>query len=238
MNLRLTTRLAVFAVAFEAALLAQNTFSTVNGSIVDQSGAALPGVAVTAFNTARDSRQEVVTNTFGRFELIGLAQGSYTLEAHLPGFETWEERLTLNGQDVNRDITLQIGSLEETITVTRDRNNPPSLPSERYAPRPATCGPASGRGGAAPVRIGGQIRTPRKLYHVPPVYPEGSPAGIVRIVAVIGPDGLVKDTTVTNDAPDALSRAATDAVQQWEFDPTLLNCEAVDVRMSVTVEFR
>jgi hypothetical protein len=238
MNTRLSTRAAVFAVAFQAALLAQNTFSTVSGSIVDQSGAALPGVAVTAFNTARDSRQEVVTNAYGRFELVGLAQGSYTLEADPPGFETFQQKLTLNGQDVNRDITLQIGSLEETITVTNDRNNPPALPSERYAPRPATCGPANGRGGAAPVRIGGQIRQPRKLYHVPPIYPEGAPPGVVRIDAVIGPDGLVKETRVTNDAPDTLARAALDAVQQWEFDPTLLNCEAVDVRMSVTVDFR
>jgi hypothetical protein len=236
MTSHLTTRSAVFVVVFQATLLGQN-FATVSGAIVDQSGAALPGVAVTAFNTARDSRQEVVTNAFGRFELIGLVPGSYTLEADLPGFETFQQKLTLNGQDVTRDITLEIGSLEETITVTRDRNNPPVLPSERYAPRPAICGP-NDRGGSAPMRIGGQIRTPRKLYHVPPIYPEGSPAGIVRIDAVIGPDGLVQDTRVTNDAPDALARAAIDAVQQWEFDPTLLNCEAVDVRMSVTVDFR
>ena len=237
MSSGLTARAAVFAVIFEATLLGQN-FSTVSGSIVDQSGAALPGVAVTAFNTARDSRQEVVTNAIGRFELIGLVPGTYTLEADLPGFETFEQRLTLNGQDVSRDITLQIGSLEETITVTRDRNNPPALPTERYAPRPATCGPATSGSNAAPVRIGGQIRTPRKVYHVPPIYPEGSPAGIVRIEAVIGPDGMVKETTVTNDAPATLARAAIDAVQQWEFDPTLLNCEAVDVRMSVTVDFQ
>jgi len=90
----------------------------------------------------------------------------------------------------------------------------------------------------AAVRIGGQIRQPRKLYHVPPIYPEGSPAGTVRLEAVIGPDGRVKETRVINDAPDALARAAIDAVQQWEFDPTLLNCEAVDVRMSVTVDFQ
>jgi TonB family protein len=237
MNSRLTARAAVFAVVFEAILLGQN-FSTVSGVIVDQSGAALPGVAVAAFNTARDSRQEVVTNAFGRFELIGLVPGSYTLEADLPGFETFEQKLTLNGQDVSRDITLQIGSLEETITVTRDRNNPPALPSERYAPRPATCGSANGGSNAAAVRIGGQIRQPRKLYHVPPIYPEGSPAGTVRLEAVIGPDGRVKETRVINDAPDALARAAIDAVQQWEFDPTLLNCEAVDVRMSVTVDFQ
>ena len=237
MTSHLTTRSAVFVVVFQAALLGQN-FSTVSGSIVDQSGAALPGVAVMAFNMARDSRQEVVTNAFGRFELIGLVPGSYTLEADLPGFETFSQKLTLNGQDVSRDITLQIGSLEETITVTRDRNNPPALPSERDAPRPAFCGPVDGRGGSAPVRLGGQIRTPRKLYHVAPIYPEGSTAGIVRIDAILGPDGRVKETRVTNDAPDALAGAALDAVQQWEFDPTLLNCEAVDVRMAVTVDFQ
>jgi outer membrane biosynthesis protein TonB len=56
-------------------------------------------------------------------------------------------------------------------------------------------------------------------------------------MAVIGTDGLVKETLVTNDAPAVLARAAVAAVQQWEFDPTLLNCEAVDVRMSVTVDF-
>jgi outer membrane biosynthesis protein TonB len=60
----------------------------------------------------------------------------------------------------------------------------------------------------------------------------------VKIDAVIGTDGLVSSTTVTNDALDALARAAVDAVRQWEFDPTLLNCQAVDVRLSVTVDFR
>jgi hypothetical protein len=231
------TRAAVFALVCQPALLAQNAFSTISGSIVDQSGGVLPGVVVTAYNVARDSRQEVTTNAAGRFELVGLTQGSYTLEADLPGFEVFQEKVTLSGQDVSRDITLEIGSLEEMITVTRDRNNPPALPSERYAARPAFCGPSTRRDGDADLRIGGQIRTPRKLHHVPPVYPEGAPAGVVHIAAVIGPDGLVKETTVTKGT-DALARAAVDAVQQWEFDPTLLNCEAVDVRMSVTVEFQ
>lgn len=237
MTLRLSGRTAVLAVAFQAVLLAQNVFSTVSGSIVDQSGAALPGVVVTAFNTARGSRQEVVTDAYGHFQLVGLAQGAYTLEADLPGFETFQQKVTLNGQDVSRDITLEIGSLEETVTVTNDPNSPPALPSERSASRPANCGPSTGRGGAADIRIGGQIRQPRKVRHVLPIYPEGSPAGVVKIAAVIGTDGLVKETTVTSGA-GALARAAVDAVQQWEFDPTLLNCQAVDVRMSVTVNFQ
>jgi hypothetical protein len=234
MTKRLTILVAMFAVAIQAALWAQ-AFSTVSGSIVDQSGAALPGVAVTAYNTARTSRQEGVTDRDGRFELIGLAQGSYTLEAELPGFERAEQKLTLNGQDVSHDFTLELGSLEEMITVTDNRNGPPPLPSERFAPRPPNCD-ASTNGGAS-ARIGGQIRQPRKTYHVPPIYPQGASAGTVRIMAVIGTDGLVKETLVTNDAPAVLARAAVAAVQQWEFDPTLLNCEAVDVRMSVTVDF-
>ena len=57
------------------------------------------------------------------------------------------------------------------------------------------------------------------------------------MVAVIGIDGFVQETTVTNDAPPALAQAAADAVRQWEFDPTLLNCVAIPVRMTVTVDF-
>jgi hypothetical protein len=237
MNTRLTTLVTAFAVAFPAALLAQ-AISTVSGSVVDQSGAALPGVAVTAYSATRTSRLEGVTDAYGRFELVGLAQGPYVLEAELPGFERSQAKLTLNGQNVSHDFTLQLGSLEEVITVTDNRNSPPPLPSERFAPWPANCGADTGRSESAGVRIGGQIRQPRKLYHVPPLYPQGAQPGTVKIEAMIGTDGLVKETIVTNDAPDVLARAATDAVQQWEFDPTLLNCEAVDVRMSVTVDFR
>jgi hypothetical protein len=234
MTMRLIMLAVAAAVAFHASVLAQS-FATLTGSIVDQSGSVLPGVAVTVYNTTRNSRQEGVTNASGRFELVGLAPGSYALEADLPGFERSRQTLTIDGQDVTRDITLQIGSLEEMVTVTNNRNSPPPLPSERYTALPPRCSPADARAGS---QIGGQIRTPRKIYHVPPIYPQGAPAGLVKINAVIGTDGLVKETTVTNDAPDALARAAVDAVQQWEFDPTLLNCEAVDVRMSVTVDFR
>jgi hypothetical protein len=236
MNTRLTILATAFAVALQAALLAQ-ALSTISGSVIDQSGAALPGVAVTAYSTTRNARQEGVTDADGRFELAGLAQGSYTLEAELPGFERSQQKLTLDGQNVTRDFTLEIGSLEEMVSVFNDRNSPPPLPSERFAPRPPNCG-SSTDSGADTVRIGGQIRQPRKIYHVPPMYPQGAPAGVVKIDGVIGTDGLVSSTTVTNDAPDALARAAVDAVRQWEFDPTLLNCQAVDVRLSVTVDFR
>lgn len=235
MNSRLITLVILLGASYTSGLSAQR-FSRLSGSVVDQSGAALPAVTVVANDRTRGSRHEVSTDRNGRFELSGLVEGSYVLEADLPGFETFHENLALNGQDLSRDITLQIGSLEETVTVINDPNAAPAAPSERYAPLPANCGPSTGDADGA--RSGGQIRVPRKIRHVAPIYPQGSPAGIVTIDAVIGTDGFVKEAKVTNDAPDALAGSAINAVRQWEFDPTLLNCEAVDVRMSVTVDFR
>jgi outer membrane biosynthesis protein TonB len=55
--------------------------------------------------------------------------------------------------------------------------------------------------------------------------------------AVIGADGYVTETNVLRDPSAALTQSAIDAVKQWVFEPTLLNCVAVPVRMTVTVQF-
>jgi hypothetical protein len=113
----------------------------------------------------------------------------------------------------------------------------PQAPSERYAPLPAELRAVDWRRGWGTqrgVRFGFRARSAMSRQSIR----RASPARIVTIDAVIGTDGFVKEATVTNDAPDALARSAINAVRQWEFDPTLLNCEAVDVRMSVTVDFR
>ena len=245
----LTTRVgalaALVAVALPVALFAQNVFATISGSITDQSGGLLPGVFVVATDLDRRVRHEIKTDSAGRFELVGLPQGPYTLEAGLPGFETSQQKLTLNGEEVLRNITLGIGSLQETIVVRNATQNEPSAAPN--SPRPAynrpTCGPQTGApvpgaSGVRPLRIGGQIRQPVKLKHVSPVYPQGSPAGIVRMDTVIGTDGFVKDLTVTSSSAPALALSAENAVRQWQFDQTLLNCVPVEVRMSVLVEFQ
>jgi hypothetical protein len=48
----------------------------------------------------------------------------------------------------------------------------------------------------------------------------------------------VRDARVVGAVHPDLSRAALDAVRQWEFDWTLLNCVPVEVSMTVTVNFR
>jgi beta-lactamase regulating signal transducer with metallopeptidase domain len=239
---RLATLAALLAAAIPIALFAQNSFATISGTIVDQSGAVLPGVEVLATDRDRPARRQVVTDGAGRFEIVGVPQGSYALEAKLPGFETFTQQLSISGEDVHRNITLSIGTLQETISVNSGPRSAPFPAGGPYKPRPANCGPAGPRAAAPPpragaIRVGGQIRQPAKLYHVSPVYPDGSPAGVVRIDVVIGPDGYVRETQVTNDARPALAQSALEAVRQWVFDPTLLNCVAVPVKMNVTVDY-
>jgi beta-lactamase regulating signal transducer with metallopeptidase domain len=235
---RFGTSAALLAIALPIALLAQNRFSTLSGSVMDPSGGLLPGVTVAAVDTTRGARHEVKTNSAGQFEIIGLAEGPHVLQVSLPGFQTFEQKLALDGQDMNHSIMMRVGTLQETISVTRG-GAPPSFEGQRFSPKPATCGASGGQGGAGttPLRIGGQIRQPTKIRHVSPIYPEGSSPGVVRMATTINANGFVQDTKVINAAPAALAQAAMDAVVQWEFTPTLLNCVAVPVIMTVTVDF-
>jgi serine/threonine-protein kinase len=92
----------------------------------------------------------------------------------------------------------------------------------------------------SPVRIGGSIKAPQKIKHVPAVYPAVAQSarvqGVVVLEAVIGPDGKVGSARVLRSIP-LLDQAALDAVSQWEFTPTLLKGVAVPVIMTVTVSF-
>ena len=92
----------------------------------------------------------------------------------------------------------------------------------------------------APVRVGGDIKEPKKIKNVPPVYPQiaqtAKVQGIVIIEAIIGKDGSVKDAKVLRSVA-LLDQAALDAVRQWKFTPTLLNNQPVEVVMTVTVNF-
>lgn len=107
-------------------------------------------------------------------------------------------------------------------------------------PPPASPPGSAGSSMGAPVRVGGNIKTPTKTRHVPPVYPLEAQAariqGVVIIEATIDTDGHVYDGKVLRSIP-LLDEAAMDAVRQWEFTPTEVNGVRVPVIMTVTVNF-
>ena len=119
------------------------------------------------------------------------------------------------------------------------RNQAMELQKSRTAAAPAGApGPPPPPG--APIRVGGDIKTPTKIQHVNPVYPpeaqDAKVSGMVIIEATINAEGSVEVAKVLRSIP-MLDQAALDAVKQWRFTPTLLNGAPVPVIMTVTVNF-
>ena len=96
--------------------------ATVEGTVVDQSSAALPGVTVTIANIDTGDTRVVVTNERGVYRAPLLSLGRYRITVELQGFKKFEQQgLTLSaGQTAVINVVLSVGNLSETITVTRE----------------------------------------------------------------------------------------------------------------------
>jgi len=90
------------------------------------------------------------------------------------------------------------------------------------------------------VRVGGDIREPRKIRHVAPAYPDFARSarieGVVILECTISPQGRVEGVKVLRGIA-TLDEAAIDAVRQWAYTPTLLGGVPVGVIMTVTLNF-
>jgi hypothetical protein len=108
--------------AIAGAASAQNiTSSSIDGVITDQSGAALPGVTVTASSPALQVAQlATVSDGQGFYRFIDLPRGTYTLRFELQGFDPLvRQGLELNAGFAARiNVSLKVGTLQETVTVS------------------------------------------------------------------------------------------------------------------------
>jgi TonB family protein len=96
--------------------------------------------------------------------------------------------------------------------------------------------PATGSGAA----IGGNIRVPVKLRDSAPRYPDrlNGVEGDAVVTATIGTDGSVQQVDVVSATHQEFADSLVEAVREWRFDVTLLNCVAVETAMKVTGTFR
>jgi periplasmic protein TonB len=108
------------------------------------------------------------------------------------------------------------------------------------APPPPAPAPASAATPAAAPKAGGNIRQAVLIHKKDPDYPkiarDAGAKGTVSLVATIGVDGRVKQVTDVKGHP-MLVKAASDAVMQWIYSPTLLNGTAVEGQVQVQVNF-
>ena len=100
--------------------LAQQGTSELGGKVTDQQGAVLPGAAITVTNEDTGVFREVVTGPDGSYFVSQMIPGPYRITAQLAGFKSLERRgvVLVVGVTQTLDLTLDVGALAETITVT------------------------------------------------------------------------------------------------------------------------
>jgi len=233
--LRLTIVAVGLALTISIATFAQSKFATVSGTVHDQLGGTIPKVTLSLTHTESGAKHEIKSNEAGGFEFIGLPAGNYSLETTAMGFQPIKASMQLAAGQVRRqDVTLQVGTLQETITI---RDGPPSPITSRQR----QFSPSASSGCSTEPNSGG-IKPPTKIHDVRPIYPSSmrgtDTEGKVELDAVIGLDGAIKTVQTADATTRDFADAAEEAVRQWRFTPTLLNCVPIEVSMKVTTAFR
>jgi hypothetical protein len=230
---RWASTLALLAFTLPLAAFAQGGFVSFSGTVVDSQDRLLPDATITVIDARRDVKHETKTDGDGHFGLVGLPAGDYIVEATFPGFQNLRDTFTLNGQSLDRTLRMHVSELQETITVVSEDGSVTSTRQrgDAFAKRSnSTCTPR------LTTSVGGNLRPPRKVKDVAPGYPGVD--GNIQLAATIGTDGAVTDVQVVKADRPELAPSAVDAVRQWEFDSTLLNCVPIEVQMNVGISFR
>ncbi len=110
-------------------LSAQVASAELSGTVLDSTGAALPGAKVTATNVGTNVSHDAVSGATGNYVIPLLQPGDYVVTVEASGFKKLVQRglsLQIN-QQAQLDLTLQVGQVSEEISVTAQA---PMLQSE------------------------------------------------------------------------------------------------------------
>jgi protein TonB len=111
---------------------------------------------------------------------------------------------------------------------------PPATPVRRTQEKVTPNAPAK------TIHVSTGVQAAKLIAQVNPVYPalakQARVAGTVRLTAIIGRDGTIRNLQVMSGHP-LLTPAALEAVKQWRYQPTLLNDEPVEVITQIDVNF-
>ena len=234
---RLLARIAALCLLLPLAALrlpGQNLSGKFTGTIFDQSDAAVPNATIIMTNQKENTIDMTTSNAEGNFVFKALPAGEYEMKVLKPGFAMYRAPQIVLEPERDRAMTvkLEIGSLTENVDVQAEgaTKAPPSTEAASK-PKPTR------------IRIGGNVEAAKVLTKVQPVYPENAKAagvqGTVVLHVIVSKDGRPLLLQVLNSQIDPeLARAAVEAVNQWRYQPTLLNGEPVEIDTTITVNFK
>src|SRR5213593_441022 len=122
MRTRLVGSALSFLLAVAPTALAQHGTSEIGGRVLDDQGAVLPGVSIVVTNEETGLFREVTSGADGSYFASQLTPGRYRIAAKLASFRTFERGglLLAVGKTLTINVTLALGSLEETVKVTAE----------------------------------------------------------------------------------------------------------------------
>src|ERR1051326_1187358 len=118
--MRVALRTAAFIALAGVALYAQLNVGSITGTVHDASGAIMPGVTVVATNAGTALTQQAVTNAEGVYSFKLLPVGQFKVAVTHTGFQRFERTdiQVVSGETVTIDISLVVGQVTQTVTVT------------------------------------------------------------------------------------------------------------------------
>nr|MCU0245838.1 TonB family protein [Bryobacter sp.] len=173
-------------------------------------------------------KTSVPTNDTGEFAFPTLAPGEYRVLILKPGFASVMKVARIKPVEATRlNFVLQLGRVSEEMSVTGER--------------PAGAAAASA-GTPKQIRVGGNVQATKLIQRPRPAYPAECKAegveGSVMLEAIISRTGTIENLRQINqDVDPRLVQAAIEAVKNWQYQPTLLNGEPVEVITAITVNF-
>jgi TonB family protein len=196
------------------------TAATISGTVHDPSGTAVADAAVTVLNPDTGARQNVVTDSEGKFSVSGDGAGQYILKIQKQGFTPVLREFDLKAEsNMSRELTMPLeGSSSQAVDLVTDTSD-----------------------STKPLNVGGRVAESNLISRVQPVYPAAAKAtatqGTVQIRATISKDGVPVDLQVISSPSSDLAESALQAVRQWRYRPTLLNGEPVEITTLVIVTY-
>jgi Carboxypeptidase regulatory-like domain len=112
--------LVCLCLSLSCSTLAQTSSTSLQGTVIDPSGAAIAGAAVILVNTELKTERSVVTDAQGEYHFPFLSPGTYTLKIGANGFAAYEQKglQLLVSTPATVNVQLKVGAGSEVITVT------------------------------------------------------------------------------------------------------------------------
>ena len=216
------------------------------GVVRDSSGAVIPKARIDVRNTMGSAargevpvHEIVYSNPAGEFSLDNLPDGSYDITIAAPGFAKQDHQGVLfESRNAKRmEMTLAVGSIHERVQVQ-------GMMDQKLADERAAAAQQKMAAGTPPqrIRVGGNVQAANLIRKVTPIYPVGAKLdgieGTVIMKAVIGKEGTILSLEQVNKMVDPrLAEVAIEAVKQWQYKPTLLNGQPIEVITEIEVNF-